>query len=177
MKRLLIVLCAASALVVTGAAVALAGGATRGGTVHVYGVNNGGATDNLIITGAFAASGVSRMVGAHTSMVGTDTSMVGTDIQQVTTSTGTFKVNTSKLNNAPGTGGLNQDSCSGAFMVSEPVTLFDGTGAYEGITGTLKIKETFAAILPQTTSGKCRDDANPTSDVAFFQGEGTVSFK
>jgi hypothetical protein len=163
MKRLLIVLCASSALVVTGAAVALAGGATRGGTVHVYGVNNGGETDNLIITGAFAGSGVSRMVGTNT--------------QQVTTSTGTFKVNTSKLNNSPGTGGLNQDSCSGAFMVSEPVTVFDGTGAYEGITGTIKIKETFAAILPQTPSGKCRNDANPTSDVAFFQGEGTVSFK
>jgi hypothetical protein len=162
MKRLVIVLCAASALVVTGAAVALAGGATRGGTVHVYGVNNGGETDNLIITGAFAAGGVSRMVGAST--------------QQVTTSTGTFKVNTSKLDNAPGTGGVNQDSCSGAFMVSEPVTLFDGTGAYEGITGTIKINETFAAILPKTPSGKCRNDANPTSDVAFFQGQGTVSF-
>jgi hypothetical protein len=49
-------------------------------------------------------------------------------------------------------------------------------GAYEGITGTIKIKETFAAILPQTPGGKCRNDANPTSDVAFFQGEGTVSF-
>jgi hypothetical protein len=163
MKRLLIVLCASSALVVTGAAVALAGGATRGGTVHVYGVNNGGETTNIIITGAFAASGPSRMVG--------------TSIQQVTTSTGTFKVDTSKLDNAPGTGGVNQDSCSGAFMVSEPVTLVDGTGAYEGISGTLQIKETFAAILPTTSSAKCREDANPTSDVAFFQGDGTVSFK
>jgi hypothetical protein len=163
MKRLLIALCAASALVVTGAAVALAGGTTRGGTVHVYGVNNGGETDNLIITGAFAASGVSRMVGATT--------------QQFTSSTGSFKVDTSKLNNAPGTGGLNQDSCSGAFTISEPVTVFDGTGAYEGITGTIKINETFAAIQPTTASGKCREDANPTADVAFFQGAGTVSFK
>lgn len=162
MKRLLIVVCATSALVITGAAVALAGGATPGGEVHVYGVNNGGEVTHLIITGAFAARGESRMVGTST--------------QLVRSSTGSFKVNTSKLDNSPGSGAINPTSCSGAFMVSEPVTLFDGTGAYKGITGTIRIKETFAAILPTTSSGKCREDANPTSSVSFLQGTGNVSF-
>jgi hypothetical protein len=163
MKRLLIALCAASALLSTGAAVALAGGSTGGGQIHVYGVNTGASTTNqIIITGAFAARG--------------ETSQVSTSIGMVTTPQGTFKVNLADLQKAPGTGRINEKTCSGAFKSSAPITLFDGTGAYKGIRGTIKLTTTFAAILPTTTSGKCRRDANPITNLSFFEGEGTVSF-
>ncbi len=164
MKRLLIVLCAASAVLITGAAVALAGNASRGGEVHVYGVNTGASTTNqILITGAFAARG--------------ETSNVSENIGKVTTPQGTFEVNLAKLNHAPGTGSVNPNSCSGAFTASAPITLFDGTGAYKGIHGTIVLTTTFAAILPTTASGKCREDAaNPITNLSFFQGEGTVTF-
>ncbi|MBV8991309.1 MAG: hypothetical protein JO372_22350 [Solirubrobacterales bacterium] len=163
MKRLLIVVCAASTLLGSGAAVALASSSTSGGVIHVYGVNpsaNGNKT-TIIITGAFAAKGTTRNVS--------------TNIGQVITPKGTFKVNLTKLNNAPGSGGLNPKTCSGAFTATAPVTLFGGTGAYKGISGTLILKETFAGISPKLANGKCNMNAT-TAGLSFFQGSGTVKF-
>ncbi len=164
MKRLLIVLCVATSALLVSGAVALAGGSGgSGGEIHVYGVSpTGGNNSQIIITGTFAARG--------------ETQNVSENIGMVTTANGTFKVNLRELNHAPGTGGLNRQTCSGAFTSTAPVTLFDGTGAYKGIRGTIKIKATFAAIFPRTGSGKCNADANPSTALSFFQGEGTVSF-
>ncbi len=162
MKRLLIILCAASTLLGAGAAVALAAASTSGGAIHIYGVNTNGANKNdIIITGAFAARGTTRNLSAN--------------IGQVITPKGTFKVNLAKLNAAPGRGGLNPKSCSGAFSTSGPVTLFGGTGAYKGIKGTVRINTTFAAIVPRLANGKCNGNATTTA-ISYFQGSGTVSF-
>lgn len=166
MKRLLIVLCVGTSVLLVSGAVALAvdsGG--RGGEIHVYGVSpTGGNTNQIIITGAFAARG--------------ETSNVSENIGMVTTSAGTFKVNLRELNHAAGTGGLNAKSCSGAFTVTAPITLFDGTGAYKGIKGTIKLQTTFAAIFSATDNGACNagPTATPLSSLSFFQGQGSVSF-
>lgn len=161
MKRLLIVVCAASTLLGTGAAVTLASTSASAGVIHVYGVNTtGGNKNDIIITGAFAARGTTRNVSAN--------------IGQVITSKGTFKVNLSKLNNSGG-GGLNSKTCSGAFTESAPITLFGGTGAYKGISGTIKLTDTFAAIVPRLANGKCNGNAVTTA-ISFFQGTGAVSF-
>ena len=162
MKRLLIVVCAASTLLGSGAAVALANSSTSGGVIHVYGVNpSTNSRNTIIITGAFAAKGTTRNVSAN--------------IGQVITPKGTFKANLTKLNNAPGSGGLNPKTCSGAFTATAPVTLFGGTGAYKGISGTLILKETFAGISPKLANGKCNMNAT-TAGLSFFQGSGTVKF-
>ena len=164
MKRMIVVLCVATSVLLVSGAVALAGdSAGSGGEIHVYGVNTGGGNSNqIIITGAIAARG--------------ETHNVSENIGMVTTPDGTFKVNLRELNHAPGTGGLNGKTCSGAFMVAAPITLFDGTGAYKGIRGTIELKETFAAIVPRTDNGTCNGNANPSTSVSFFQGAGSVSF-
>jgi hypothetical protein len=167
MKRLLIVLCVAtSALLVSGAVALAMDSGSSGGEVHVYGANTtgGNGTNQIIITGAIAARG--------------ETSNVSENIGMVTTPNGTFKVNLRELNHAMGTGGLNQKTCSGAFMATAPVTLFDGTGAYKNIKGTIKLTTTFAAIFSRTDNGTCNagPTATPLSALSFFQGKGTVSF-
>jgi hypothetical protein len=63
----------------------------------------------------------------------------------------------------------------GAFTDKGPITFFGGTGAYTGISGTVKLAQTFAAILPRKANGKCNENANPTVSLSFFQGSGTVS--
>jgi len=160
MKRLLIVLSfAASALLAAGASAATT---PSGGLIHVYGVSRTTNTNTLLITGAFATKAVTSNIGKNTGLV--------------TAPNGSFKVNLTKLNNSPGSGSLNAKTCSGAFIVKGPITLFGGTGAYAGISGTIKLAETFAAIVPRKANGKCNGNANPTVSVSFFQGSGTVSF-
>ncbi len=166
MKRLLIVLCVAtSALLVSGAVALAVDSSSSGGEVHVYGVSpTGGNNNQIIITGAIAARG--------------ETSNVSENIGMVTTPNGTFKVNLRELRHAMGTGGLNQKTCSGAFTSTAPITLFDGTGAYKNIKGTIKLTTTFAAIFSKTDNGACNagPTATPLSALSFFQGQGKVSF-
>ncbi|MDQ6818595.1 MAG: hypothetical protein M3018_14510 [Actinomycetota bacterium] len=166
MKRLLIVLCVATSALLVSGAVALAGDSgSSGGEVHVYGVSTtGGNASQIIITGAIAARGETRNVSENIGMV--------------TTPNGTFKVNLRELNHASGTGGVNQKTCSGAFTATAPITLFDGTGAYKNIKGTIKLTATFAAIFSKTDTGACNagPTANPRTALSFFQGQGKVSF-
>jgi hypothetical protein len=164
MKRMIVVLGIAASVLLVSGAVALAGDSgARGGEVHVYGVSPGsGNTNQIIITGAIAARG--------------ETHNVSENIGMVTTPDGTFKVNLRELNHAQGTGGVNSKTCSGAFTATAPITLFDGTGAYKGIRGTIKLTTTFAAIVSRTDSGTCNVNGNPTTALSFFQGTGRVAF-
>jgi hypothetical protein len=162
MKRTLIMLSVVASALLALVANASATTQPSGGQIHVYGVSRTATTNTLLITGAFATSAVTHNVGKNTGLV--------------TAANGSFKVNLTKLNNAPGTGSINAKTCSGAFMAKGPITLFGGTGAYAGISGTIKLAETFAAILPRKANGKCNENANPTVSLSFFQGSGTVSF-
>lgn len=85
-------------------------------------------------------------------------------------------MNLRELNHSPGTGGVNSKTCSGAFTATAPITLFDGTGAYKGIRGTIKLTTTFAAIVPRDDNGMCSRTANPSTALSFSQGQGSVSF-
>jgi hypothetical protein len=71
-------------------------------------------------------------------------------------------------------------TCSAQLSATGPVTLFDGTGLYKGITGTLNIIETYAFISPLSTSGqnkgKCNLSTQPISQYSSITGSGTVSF-
>ena len=75
-----------------------------------------------------------------------------------------------------------QATCSVVFGGSGPVTVFNGTGAYSGIGGTLHITETFAAIGPRLKTGakkgQCNtsNSARPVALWAAITGSGTVKF-
>ena len=97
---------------------------------------------------------------------------------------GTIEVNLTtfdtKTNNAQPN--INNTTCSAALAVTAPVTLFNGTGLYEGITGTVHLTETYAVILPRYTSGKNKgqcnysNNAQPLAQWGSIAGSGRVSF-
>jgi hypothetical protein len=98
---------------------------------------------------------------------------------------GTFEVNLKaigkKLNNAKPTI-ANTTTCSFVFSATAPVTLFNGTGAYKNIKGTLMLTETFAGYGPFYKTGKHKgkcntsNNATPIAQWGSVTGVGTVKF-
>jgi hypothetical protein len=147
-----------------------------GGTVQLWGTpaqNGGGA---VVVTGAIADSGKS----ANANSTGTP-SKKGT-YKLLTLKKGTILLNTTQLgkdlnnNNTPPTT-FNSTTCSGTFVVTDPVPVVSGTKAYAGISGTANVTVTFAIVLP-LTKGKCNTNtnANPIAQYGSISGTGTVSF-
>ena len=98
---------------------------------------------------------------------------------------GGFEVNSVALNKKTNTAPPimeNVATCSVVFGGTGPVTLFNGTGTYAGITGTIIITEKFAGVGPWYTSGAKKGQCNTNSNtppVAFYgsiTGTGKVSF-
>jgi hypothetical protein len=86
---------------------------------------------------------------------------------------GTFRVNAVALNNKLATmrPHVNKSTCSAWGAGSGPVTLFDGTGRYAGISGRIKITTSFAAIFPRFGSGPKKGQCNHSNHampLAFF---------
>jgi len=103
---------------------------------------------------------------------------------KITLKKGTFEVNSTALNaaatNVQPT--VNDATCSASGSVIGTVTLFNGTGLYQGISGTLNVTETFAFIGPVYTSGPKKGQCNESNNAkalaqfASITGTGTVSF-
>jgi hypothetical protein len=97
---------------------------------------------------------------------------------------GTFEVNSTKLNKALNNAkpSINKATCSIYVTGAHAATLFNGSGAYAGISGAPKITANFALILPRVKSGKhmgqcnMKNNAKPLSQYQSLQGGGTVSF-
>jgi hypothetical protein len=73
---------------------------------------------------------------------------------------------------------LNTATCSFSVTASAPVTLFNGTGLYTGISGKITITGVFAAVGPRLRNGKCNmsNKATPLAQYQSIQGSGSVSF-
>ncbi len=90
-------------------------------------------------------------------------------------SKGTILINTSSLTTGGGTTApstANTTNCSFVGTVAGLVHITKGTGAYAGITGTITITGTFAAIL-RKKNGAC--GGKPLAFYGAVQGSGTVS--
>jgi hypothetical protein len=74
-------------------------------------------------------------------------------------------------------------TCSFVVTATAPATLLNGTGAYKGISGTVELTETFAAILPRISTGKDKGQCNETNSATpvaqwgSVTGSGTVSYR
>lgn len=104
---------------------------------------------------------------------------------KITLQKGTFEVDSTAFNkkaaNAPATIN-NSATCSFAFTASGPVTLFNGTGLYTGISGTVTITVNFVGDGPRYTSGAKKGQCNmsnaakPLAQRGWILGRGTVKF-
>jgi hypothetical protein len=147
-------------------------GAPKGGPIRIFVVpGNGQGNGKIVIVGAIGDYG--KTTGSKNG------------IGEAVLSKGTFKVDlrviTKKLNSSKPIL-ENKTTCSVVFGGTAPITLFDGTGAYKGISGTVMLTETFAGYGPfyktGAHKGQCNtsNNATPIAQWGSVTGVGTVKF-
>jgi hypothetical protein len=170
----------ASPLALVGVVVmpALDAGASTGGTIHIWSAQQGGnedaTTEPILVTGAIGDYGTTTSQDKN-GTVDENGAFQKFDLKQ-----GTFVANATALNKKFGhlKPTFNNTNCSGSFTLSGPVPISAGTGAYAGITGTVRITIADAFIAPRNSNGKCSQDQNaePVSEYTTISGLGRVSF-
>jgi hypothetical protein len=149
-----------------------------GGSVKLFATPSNGLRATILMTGAIGDYGNGLTIEKN----GTPNS--NGNYVKVMLQKGGFEINSATLN-AKGNKAqptFNTTTCSAALSVAGPVTLFNGTGLYTGIAGTLTVTETAAFILPRYTSGKNKgkcntsNNAQPVKQYASIMGTGTLSF-
>jgi hypothetical protein len=151
----------------------------KGGTIYVSATPKNGATDPIVIVGAIGDYGTATTIDQNGKVDSNG------DYVKIVLKHGGFEINTKtlkkKANSALPT--VNDTTtCSFSFAASGPVTLFNGSGLYKGISGTVEITESFDAILPRFATGKhkgqCNESnsASPVASVGSISGSGKVSF-
>jgi hypothetical protein len=149
-----------------------------GGAVYFHATGSNGPAGTIIITGAIGDYGKTLSINKNGK---TDNNG---DFVRITLKHGTFEINATALNaNEQHTRALiNKTTCSIRFTGTGPVTLFNGTGLYKGITGKVLITVSFGGVGPLYTSGPHKGQCNfgrttpPLAQYASITGPGTVSF-
>lgn len=181
MKSLVSTLTAAAALSLVGTAAAASASASASttGTLHVWVTSSTGAVDKILLTGVIGDHGTATSIDKN-GTVNANGEYVRLALQK-----GGFEVNAVAFNTQlqkmqPS---VNAATCTAWGSGTGPVTLFDGTGAYAGISGTVTISTSFAEIGPRFASGPKKGQCNMSNSaqpVAQFSGNitgsGTVSF-
>jgi hypothetical protein len=145
---------------------------SKGGTIYIAVAPNNSATYPIVITGAFADYGTATTINQD-GTVNSNGNYVKIAMKQ-----GGFEVNSTTLNKKANSTSPTFNStvnCSYSVTISGPVTLFKGSGAYKGISGTLMITESFSAILPRIASGKHKGQCNEANNVAPLASGGNIS--
>jgi hypothetical protein len=144
-----------------------------GGTIHVWVTPKNGAVQPILLTGAIGDYGKA----INTSKSGkkdNNGEYVDLHLQQ-----GTIRVNAVAFNNKAHhePPSLNKATCSVWATERGPVTLFGGTGAYAGISGTVHIATSFAEIGRRSSSGRCQLSGAPAAGFRGpITGSGHVSY-
>jgi hypothetical protein len=152
---------------------ALAAGTPAGGPLKVFVTNTSSTKGKILVTGAIGDCGTTLSVDKN------GKADPNGAFEKVSLKQGGFWVDATglnkKLNSAQPQ--INTANCSVVGGATAPVKLFNGTGAYAGIGGTVKITVTFAAILPRK-NGKCNfaNSAQPVSQYQSITGSGSASF-
>jgi hypothetical protein len=121
-------------------------GMPKGGTIRIFVVPGNGQGNGTIVVGA---------IGDY----GKTTKQVG-GFGQALLHKGTFKVNLKAISKAVNKAKplvYNTTTCSYAFSATAPAAISNGTGAYEGISGTLVLTENFAGYGASTRLGRTRE--------------------
>ena len=151
------------------------------GTIEIWATpsTTNGAVAKIVITGVIGDYGTATTINEN-GTVNPNGNYVKVVLQH-----GGFEVNSvvlNKITNAAPPIMSNATTCSVVFGGSGPNTLFNGTGMYAGISGTIHVTERFAAIGPRYTSGPKKGQcnmSNTSQPLAFYgsiTGTGKVSF-
>jgi len=148
-----------------------------GGTINVFAVQQGLSRNSaIVVTGAVGDYGKTFSIDKN------GKADPNGNYLKIMLHQGTFEANTTALSHklAHARPTVYNSTCSGQFVGSSPVTLFDGTGPYTGITGTVTMTVTGAYILPRYKSGKkmgqCNENTEPIGVYNSDTGSGKVRF-
>ena len=153
--------------------------ATAGGPVALLATVGNGPSGKIVVAGAIGDWGTALTIDKN------GKPDENGNYVKVTLRKGTFEIDSTALNKKtanPRPQVASDTTCSVSASGSAPVTLFNGTGLYKGIAGTVKITETFAFIVPKFTSGakkgQCNmsNSAQPIAQYSSIIGSGTVRF-
>lgn len=170
----------ACALVIGGTAIAGSqSGEASGGKVRIFvDASTNGSVQKIVITGAIGDYGTATSID-KSGKVDPNGNYVKIALKK-----GTFVVNSralnANLNKAPGV--FSKATCSFSFGGSGRVTLFNGTGLYQGISGSAEMILSFGGIGPRLTTGKHKGQCNPShsakplSQYGVLIGTGIVKF-
>ena len=171
MRFKLIALCALLACGAIGAASAAA--APAGGKIFIHATGSEGPAGTIVIVGAIADHGKTLQMNKN----GKPDS--NGNFVKITLSKGTFMVDSTKLDAAGNQAKPSIESlatCSFRFTATGPVTFFNGTGLYKGISGTATITLDFGGYSRLSRAGKCSQNAPAVAEWGSVTGPGTVSF-
>jgi hypothetical protein len=161
-------------------AIGAAASTPAGGKVNIYDTPSATnqALSAILITGAIGDYGKALSIDKNG-----NTDANGNYVR-VTLQKGTFEINSTaldaELNKAQPN--IDKPTCSYWLSASDPVTVFNGTGLYEEISGTVSITITFAGYGPLYASGKHKGECNtsenaqPSDQYSSIVGTGTISF-
>ncbi len=150
-----------------------------GGPVKVFVAPASGGGGRIFIAGAIGDYGRTLNINKN------GTADPNGNYVKVTLQKGTFEVNKTALNTKMGEAQPvvnNLKTCSAVIYGTAPVTLFDGTGLYAGISGTVDVSITQVFVLPFYAAGQHKGQCNegnsaqPVATNVSATGSGTVSF-
>src|SRR4051812_12801711 len=154
------------------AAVLLAPGAgAAGGVIQIW-VQGSAVTTPILVTGAITD------YGKATSVTKAGKPDENGNYEKIVLQKGTFWIDATALNKklASAKPTIDLKSCYFAFKGSGPTTVFKGTGAYAGISGTVDVDIAFVGIGPKTAAGKCNQKVAPLAQYGDVTGSGTVKY-
>jgi hypothetical protein len=157
-----------------GSAALAASSTPQGGKIRVFVTTAASNKEKIVVTGAIGDYGTTVSQDANGKVDPNGT------FEKVTLKHGSFIINdtalTKKLDSEKPTS-VNISNCSIVFVGSGPTTIGNGTGAYAGITGTLRLTYTFAGIAPKTAQ-RCNFSNNMPDGGTYISvtGTGNVSF-
>ena len=146
------------------------------GVVHVFAESNGSKPGRVVLTGAIGDSGTTTNVNAKGRV-----DVRGTYVR-LKLKAGTVESNLTTLYKLTdsATPTFSPTTCSVFFGATSASPLIDGTGAYRGISGSVTLTFTVAAVLPRYASGKnkgqCHTTGTPTGEQVIVTGSGPISF-
>jgi len=157
-----------AALVAVSGGLASADGPSTG-EVHFYEADTAldGNVGTVILTGAITDDGTDQQGVAG-----------GGAYNKLVLSKGSFEINIGVFGNQLNFP-VNPATCSAAGSATAQIPIVDGsgTGAYEGISGTIRTTVTFAWILPRQPNGQCDTNETQYPGIGIAKGSGRVSYK
>jgi len=150
-----------------------------GGPIAVMATVGGGPGGKIVVAGAIGDWGTALTIDKN------GKPDENGNYVKVTLRKGSFEIDSTALNKKtanPRPQVASDSTCSVSASGSAPVTFFNGTGLYRGITGTAHVTLTFTGVGRRYPSGpkkgQCNhSDTQPLTMLGTVIGRGTVQFK